>query len=643
MPIVINPSISQAAAPGATAAAVVLQPGSVITAKVLQVLGNDAVQIAIAGQPIDVLSQVPLQAGQTLQLAVSQASDGSIRLAVVSPQEGAPASQGVSDASAAFDSVTLAPGAAASIAAQTPVVVAAKIQLTPLETLAVSVAAQAAAAQQTSLAPLFANLGVAAGLDGLPPQIQQAAALVLSQRTGLDPNLTGDDIKQAFRNSGLFLEASLASGSVSASGPTPDLKAALIVLRQVLTTSLDGVTATPGAPATQSALATQSAPAAQAGSASTTAVPQSPTPPVAGAIQSTPQPGVTAPTIVVPQGAAPAAQPGAAAAAIVLEQGTQLSQGSPQPITITVVPQMPAPASPALAPLLASEIAVPQMQGSATPVAPDALVSSAMGQILSAASTPADAAARTAVSSAALNLLQEALQAGPLAAANLSRFVLDDGAMLSLLPAVAGVRIWRTDDGDIARTNVPPPPLRGALPAAQPVMLATLVSNSRLETAMQQLLADTDGAIARQILLQVASLPGQTDMTVGRLDPAAPRWNFEIPFATPQGTAMAQFEISRDGGGNEVEAAKRIWRARFSLDVEPAGPVHAQVTLSGERTSVRMWAERPATAAQLRAGAAQLSQALSKAELGASDIVIRDGTPAQTASAPAGHFLDRAL
>ena len=75
---------------------------------------------------------------------------------------------------------------------------------------------------------------------------------------------------------------------------------------------------------------------------------------------------------------------------------------------------------------------------------------------------------------------------------------------------------------------------------------------------------------------------------------------------------MAQFEISRDGGGNEVEAAKRVWRARFSLDVEPAGPVHALVSLIGDKTSVRMWAERPATAAQLRAGAAQLSQALSR-------------------------------
>ena len=106
---------------------------------------------------------------------------------------------------------------------------------------------------------------------------------------------------------------------------------------------------------------------------------------------------------------------------------------------------------------------------------------------------------------------------------------------------------------------------------------------------------------------------------------------------------MAQFEISRDGGGNEVEAAKRAWRARFSLNVEPAGPVHALISLTGDRTSVRMWAERPQTAAQLRAGAAELSQALSQAELTPGDIVIRDGAPPQPTPAKAGHFLDRAL
>jgi hypothetical protein len=55
-----------------------------------------------------------------------------------------------------------------------------------------------------------------------------------------------------------------------------------------------------------------------------------------------------------------------------------------------------------------------------------------------------------------------------------------------------------------------------------------------------------------------------------------------------------------------------------------------------------MWAERPQTAALLRAGAGDLSRALSRAELAPGDIVIRDGTPPQPASARAGHFLDRA-
>jgi hypothetical protein len=640
MPIVISPSVSQVAAQGATAAPIVLQPGSVISARVLQVLGNDTVRIAIGGQPIDVLSQVPLQAGQTLQLAVLQSPDG-IRLAVVDQQAGAPASQAPTDAASASatpDAVTLAPDATAGIAAQTASAVTPKIQLTPLETLAVSVAARTAATQQTSLAPLFANLDVAAGLGNLPPQVQQAVAQVLTQRTSLDQNLSGSDIRQAFQTSGLFLEASLATGSVSASTGTPDLKAALIVLRQVLTTSLNG--ATPAQSAAAVSVQPGLAPA-------TTAV-----------AQGAPSPTATPAAAVAPQGApAPAVQQGAAlttavqqvtpAAAIVLAQATQPSIQVPsQPVTIAVVPEALATVSPALAPLLAPEIvaSVVLSQSAAAPAAQDVLNFSAVSQVVSPASTPTDAAARAAASSAALNLLQEALQTGPLRVGNPSGLVSDNGMMLSLVSAVAGARPANVvDEAEFAHTNVPPPPISGALPAAQPVMPATLVSNSPSETAMRHLLADTDGAIARQTLLQVASLPDRVDAPGVRNDAPQPRWNFEIPFVTPQGTAMAQFAISRDAGGSEVEAAKRAWRARFSLDVEPAGPVHALVSLSGDRTSVRMWAERPATAAQLRAGAAQLSQALSRAELRPGDIVIRDGTPPQPAPARTGHFLDRAL
>ena len=225
MSIVITPLIQPAAPQAATAAPVVLQSGSVISARVQQVLSNNIVRIAIAGQTIDVLSQVPLQAGQTLQLAVSQTNDGTIRLAVVNPQDAAAANQAPTQAGNATitpDTVTLAPGAVASIAPQTtPAVAAPQIQLTAQETLAVALATQTAAAQQTSLAPLFANLAVASGLSGLPPQLQQAVAQVLAQRTSLDQNLTGNDIKQAFQSSGLFLEASLAAGSPTSPAATP--------------------------------------------------------------------------------------------------------------------------------------------------------------------------------------------------------------------------------------------------------------------------------------------------------------------------------------------------------------------------------------------------------------------------------------
>jgi hypothetical protein len=618
--VVINPSVSHIVAQGATAAPVVLQPGSVITARVLQAAGN-TVQIAVDGHPIDVLSQVPLQAGQTLQLAVSQTADG-IRLAVVDQQPAAGATSGTvgsGNAPVTADTVTLAPSAVASLPPQTtPTVTAPTVQLTPQEALAVSLAAQSAATQQAGLAPLFANLNVAAGLNNLPPQVQQAVSQLLSQQVNLDQNLTGNAIKQAFQNSGLFLEASLASGS--ASTVAPDLKAALIVLRQVLATSLAGAAA-------QTPTATPSAVVQQA--QQTVATPASAVQP--GAVP-------TASAATVPQGATQAA---ALLAAIVVEQGAgPIIQASPQAGVITLVPETQA--TPSLVPVLPSEIAAPQasLAGAAATVVPDVLNFGATGQVITPAST---AAALAAASGAAITLLQEAVQAEPMIAGIPSQLLLNNAAMLSWLPAAAGARILKGDDADVLHTNVPPPPISGAVPTAQPVVSATLLTNSPAETAMHHLLADTDGAIARQVLLQVASLPERTDASGQRVDAGVSHWNFEIPFATPQGTAMAQFEISRDSGGNEVAAAKRVWRARFSLDVEPAGPVHALISYSSERTSVRMWAERPGTVAQLRTSADELSQALVKAELQLGDIVIREGAPPQPAPAKAGHFLNRAL
>ena len=141
MAITITSNIQSAAAsaPSAPAASgIVLQAGQVITAEVLQVLGNDQVQIAIGNQTIEAATQVPLQVGQTLQLQVSQTPNG-IGLSIVNQPSTATGQAGQTSASAGATSdavLTLSPSLAASLAANlTADAVTPSNPLTPLETL----------------------------------------------------------------------------------------------------------------------------------------------------------------------------------------------------------------------------------------------------------------------------------------------------------------------------------------------------------------------------------------------------------------------------------------------------------------------------------------------------------------------------
>lgn len=528
-----------AASPVADAATpdLVLQAGSVVDAKVVSVLADNLVRIAIANLSMDVMSEVALSPGQNLQLAVSQ-NDGTIRLAVV---------VGGADG-AASDQITLTPAAASLMDSPplAPSTSAARNTLTPAEQIAVTAASAEAVTRQGSQAPLFANLAAVVVGSDLPAGLKQAVLDVLAQQTPLNAGLDGGDIETAFQKSGLFLEASLAAGRTPASGATPDLKAALLVLRQTLAAL--GTTS----PQTQGA-----------------AIPASAT--------GTPQ-----------VNAAPAQAAGEAAQAA-------LSSAAPD---IAQTAQHPRGANLAAAVLADMAAKAPQM-----------------------------AMPRTVTAGLAASLLQEMTQ-------NLPRII---GNVPGSNKAVPDGHIF-----EVATHATAPPPFRGALPVPQPIASPSLAPDTPLAATVHRLLDDTDAAIARQTLLQIASLPDRADASGHRIDPAVPQWSFEIPFATQQGTAMAQFEISRDGGNESADPATRAWRARFSLNVEPAGPVHALITLSGDKTFVRMWAERPATAQQLRAGIGELNQALTRAELKPGDIVVREGTPPQPAPARAGHFLDRA-
>jgi hypothetical protein len=218
---------------------------------------------------------------------------------------------------------------------------------------------------------------------------------------------------------------------------------------------------------------------------------------------------------------------------------------------------------------------------------------------------------------------------------------LDLKAILLLLQQM--LKAWSQSEPRAASTaaapaSAPPPPYRGAPPSAQPSAPASLPAYAPSGAVAQRLLAETDAALARQTLLQVASLP-ETDATGSHAAGRAAQWAFEIPFAAGQGSAIAQFEVTRDG--HAATEASFTWRVRFSVNIEPMGPVHALIALAGERAAVTLWAEREASAAQLRANGGLLADALRAAALEPRDIQFRVGAPAAPPPA-AGRFLDRA-
>jgi hypothetical protein len=564
-----------------------LSPGQLVQALVLALIESDVFRLQLPQATVDVRSDVALTPGSTITVA-AKGTGANARLVIYSddaqpaappasrpgPAEAAPTSRpspvattptsrpsppanlapeivaGKHPIGEAIIIGRVAPGASAKVQTApaqtailrdapsiTPPANAARVDAPRVEPSrivspqqALGDAVRSAAVRQSGLAPLIADIEQAVQLppNAVPPPVRAAAVQLLALRVPLDQDLAAADVKQAFVRSGVLLESKVAAETraarASPSAPTPteplpsgDLKAALIVFRQVL-----------------KAWSSESAPDHPA-----------PSPPSHPSLPSPPS--------------APATRP----IARPLPDATSLKQ-------------------------LASALA------------------GATGGLLPVAEP--------------LSPEQATSLAKSVAAALHGR----DGPPEPIAPGHA---------------RGPPPPYRGApLSAQQPAAPSIAPDTPPHETA-ERLLGAADGAIARTTLLQAASLPDQLQ----RIDQGGPRWTFEVPFMTPQGTGVAQFEVSRDGRNAKSDAPDATWRARFSLDLEPMGPVHAMIALSGPRTSVTLWAERAATAAQLNEQAPLLNQALRAAELEPADFQFRVGTPPVVARPAApGRFMDRA-
>jgi hypothetical protein len=183
----------------------------------------------------------------------------------------------------------------------------------------------------------------------------------------------------------------------------------------------------------------------------------------------------------------------------------------------------------------------------------------------------------------------------------------------------------------------PSPPYRDAPLRAQPPAAARLPADAPAPVLVRALLEDVNGALARQVLYQLASLPNPSPGG----GPA--QWMFELPLLTPLGATPTPFEIGRDGGQRSSggEASEPTWRARFSLDLGDAGPVHARVSLAHGRVRVGLWAEQAQTAAALDAARGVLSADLAAQQFDPA-VTVLPGRPAGAAADP-GRFVDKAL
>ena len=184
----------------------------------------------------------------------------------------------------------------------------------------------------------------------------------------------------------------------------------------------------------------------------------------------------------------------------------------------------------------------------------------------------------------------------------------------------------------------PLPPFRGSLPVAQPPVPASIVDTGLRQAAIK-VLSQTDAAIARHVMLQIASLPASQQPSHPP-DDHTQRLVFDIPLTTPTGTAVMQLQIEREAPRERHQQAP-VWSVRFAVDIEPLGAVRARVSQIGDRTSVTMVADRPASAATLQQHIARLEIALTQAKLQPGDLhCLSHEAPKVTA--PQGQFVNRA-
>jgi hypothetical protein len=222
------------------------------------------------------------------------------------------------------------------------------------------------------------------------------------------------------------------------------------------------------------------------------------------------------------------------------------------------------------------------------------------------------------------------------------RQALSDWLEAETPPVAAGEEPAVRDTLPPARTPAPMPPYRNGPTVPQAPVAATLPDDATPRETALHLLTETDAALARNTLLQIASVPDGFALGAARADSGAVRLIFDIPLLVAGQASVAQIAIERDASGPETPQDEGpAWRANFSVAFEPIGAVHARIAVSGPRATVTLFAERQDSARELRRGLPLLEHGLREAALEPSDIQCRSGMPAARIVPAPGQFLNQ--
>lgn len=159
-------------------------------------------------------------------------------------------------------------------------------------------------------------------------------------------------------------------------------------------------------------------------------------------------------------------------------------------------------------------------------------------------------------------------------------------------------------------------------PAAADSELAKASADVLAGVIDKALLNKTEGAIARIVLDQLASLP-QND---GKQNV----WQLEIPFTDGQHTGAVKLKINRDGKARQA-GEQANWTVVLELNPPGLGTLHSRISLVGDVIDTYFWSDRQATTALIQDHLDLLFARYTQAGLAVGQLNALDGAPPASA------------